>query len=556
MKQNILSPRNIILALCAPFMALASCTDMMDTGSGRVAYEENHRLDNPNDSIYSVMGVLSLIQQIADRTIIMGELRGELMTVDYDNASTALQDINNFEATADNEYAGARDFYNVINNCNYIIARMDTSITEGRTKVMVPEYAQVKTLRAWTYWQMALIFGKVNYYTQPLTDVNAQPGTNTVDIDALAQLLISDLEPVAGARPLDYGSVDGWNSSEFFFPTKMMLGDLYLYNNEYERAAQAYAELIDQRQLTVNPNYANYWQSTTRQEMNDGHVRAYQNDVVTRLAFNSLLSASHSQMANLTASTRPSLLPAGSFVDWMNKRTHFHTDGQAISRYFIGDLRGNAEYANGRSRADAYGALPAALATTAVPAPAVITKFYNNLSGNETDDMKQRRLNSVALCRPSTVYLRLAEAINKLGRPTMAFAVLKYGLSQQTLRDTLKVDSNEVKNLPSYLQLTSGAYNYNIGTAARGCGLGIKFDRAQYVIPANADTTDYVERAILDELAAETCYEGNRFFDLLRISRHRADHPLLMQKQMAPKYAARPAVLEKLKDISNWFIKQ
>lgn len=551
MKRNILS----IITLLS-MTAMISCSDMMDIENPRVAYEEDNRLDNANDSIYSSIGILAQLQDVADRIVIAGELRGDLMTVNPEYASTDLQQINSFEATADNKYAGRRDFYTIINNCNYAIAHMDTSIIEGISKVMLPEYAQLKTLRAYTYWQMALIFGRVNYITQPLTSTDDLDfKAESMTLDQLAATLISDLEPIADARPLDYGIVDGINTSSVFFPTKMMLGDLYLYTNQYEKAAQAYYDLISSRWLQVSLSYSSYWAGMSpRASINAGHIKSYSNEVVTRTAFDSQLRSKHSQLSRLTYSETPSLVPAEQFVNEMSTRPHFHIidsydKATEIGQRFNGDTRGCAEYANGHVLPDAFGpvTMPSALKRT------LITKFHNNLSGSENDDDEQRPLTSLRLISPTTVYLRYAEAINRIGFHTVAYAVLKYGLTHEVLSDTLKVDSNEVKNLPPYINFNN--FSQNIGTAARGLGLGVRFDKTQYVIPANADTLDYVERAILQEMSAETCFEGQRFFDLLRISHHRDAHPLFMASAVARKYPNHEVMLQKLKDINAWFFK-
>ncbi|MBQ9667346.1 MAG: RagB/SusD family nutrient uptake outer membrane protein [Prevotella sp.] len=511
---------------------------MMDIDNDRVAYDEQHRIDNPNDSIYSVMGILAQLQQVADRVVLMGELRADLMTVDPQYASTDLQDIESLSYTNDNVYARDIDFYAIINNCNYILQRMDTSLVEGQTKVMMPEYAQVKTLRAYTYWQMAQIFGQVSYFTEPLLSSMSSyhDDRQTLGIDALAPLLIADLEPLVDERPLDYGSVDGWNSSEFFLPTRMLLGDLYLYSNRYEEAAQAYYDLIQQRRLTVSSGYANTWMTVARTSLNANNQQAFRNEVITRQVFDSDLRSLHSQLGKLTYSDEPSLLPAAHFTSWMQQRTHFHTDnGQGISRYFTGDLRGLAEMSTGKQVAQAFGPADAEQIPGATSSRLLITKYFNNLEGSTTDQLSQRTLRSLPLVRPTTVYLRYAEAINRAGFPTAAFAVLKYGLSNQTLGDTLRVDSNEVKRMPRYLDFRASQFDGNVGTSARGIGLGVRWDKEQYVIPADADTVDFVERAILDELAAESCFEGNRFFDLLCASHHRQDHPALMAELTARK---------------------
>lgn len=558
MKTKLYNLLYVCLVCCVITVALISCEDMMDTESPRVAYDDQHHIDNANDSIYSVIGILAQLQQVADRIVLMGELRGDLMAIDPQAASTDLQDIDRVQFSADNTYAQKRDFYAIINNCNYILAHMDTTIIEGQTRVMIPEYAQVKTLRAYTYWQMALIFGRVNYFTEPLLSVSGMSSCldDEKDLDALSLLLIDDLSSVAGGsaadiRPLDYGTVDGWNSAEFFLPTRMLLGDLYLYNNRYEEAAQMYYDLIRQRRLTVSNNFATTWQTTARQELNNGHLQAYRDEVVTRQIFDSNLRSLHSQLRQLTYSDKPSLLPAKTFTDWMQQRTHFHTDnGQAISRFFNGDLRGVAELSNGKFIGDAFGPVSQASNLQSQASNLLITKYYNNLSGSETDLLEQRPLTSLAVLRPSTVYLRYAEAINRAGYPTTAFAVLKYGLNA-LMYDTIqhRVDTLELQRYPAYIDFRASQFDQNIGTAARGLGLGIRWDREQYIIPVDADTTDFVERAILDEMAAETCFEGNRFFDLLRTSHHRADHPRLLFDIVSRKHVLDPRLLTP----SEWF---
>ena len=135
-----------------------SCEDMLDTESTDYAFDREGNLKNPNDSLYSVMGILSQLQKIGERYVLLGELRGDLMAL-TDKASVSLKEISQLQFTADNEYADKVDYYSIINNCNYAIARMDTTLTNYQDKIMLPEFAAIKTIRAWTYLQIAQIFG-------------------------------------------------------------------------------------------------------------------------------------------------------------------------------------------------------------------------------------------------------------------------------------------------------------------------------------------------------------------------------------------------------------
>ena len=58
--------------------ATTSCEDMLTTESNMVMFDTPDNLKQATDTVYSVMGIIQKIQVIADRTVLLGELRGEL----------------------------------------------------------------------------------------------------------------------------------------------------------------------------------------------------------------------------------------------------------------------------------------------------------------------------------------------------------------------------------------------------------------------------------------------------------------------------------------------
>ena len=95
------------------------------------------------------------MQTIADRTILLGELRGDLVSV-TDAADADLRNIANFNIGDDNKYNNPKDYYAIINNCNFYIAKADTTVKDNRgNSLFKREYAAIKAFRAWTYqlWQ-------------------------------------------------------------------------------------------------------------------------------------------------------------------------------------------------------------------------------------------------------------------------------------------------------------------------------------------------------------------------------------------------------------------
>lgn len=158
MKLRHIIPVSIALAA----MALTACSDMLDLKSDDYVYADDNPLNSANDSLYSAMGILTQMQKLGERYVLLGELRGDLVDVTAD-APLSIQQVSNFATSEGNDFSGRRDYYSVINNCNYALTHMDTTITEHENRVMVPEYVAIRTLRAWTYLQMGLTYGRVRY---------------------------------------------------------------------------------------------------------------------------------------------------------------------------------------------------------------------------------------------------------------------------------------------------------------------------------------------------------------------------------------------------------
>ena len=320
----------------------ASCRDMLDTTSDRVAFSDDNQIKNPDDLFYSITGILAQVQKLGDRYVLFGELRGDLMNVSA-NASESLQEIGNFQATTDNDWANKYDYYNVINNCNYALQKTDTSLVDQNEKVMMPGFAEIKTIRAWVYFQMAQVFGKVTYLDVPVlsleTSLQKYP---TLTLDQLVDVLITDLEPYAGVE-LPSSS----QSPNSFIPVQLMLGDLYLYRNEYVKAANMYHSYISMHSVIISSDYISKWNATTFDDVSTGHRESYLNEAISSIVYSSDPRDLHSSLVGLTFNDKAALLPAQSFVDSMTLAPYFYSDklGNAITATNEGDLRGRISLA-------------------------------------------------------------------------------------------------------------------------------------------------------------------------------------------------------------------
>lgn len=444
-----------------------------------------------------------------------------------------------------NAYHMEAELYGIINSCNYLLSRIDTSIVitnnnGEREKVLRYEMAQAKAIRAWSYLQLLLDYGTASYYTEPIVDADQDIDSREMEMDALLPLLINDLKPWVPAddetaeQMPDYGTVGDYASSQLFIPIRALLGDLYLYLNDYEAAARLYYAHLLSNSLTVQARRNSWTDNTfTRVSGNWTSLFSLASEMQSVIQCTTDYIHSQSQLSKMFGEKEDYLLaPSAAGRQLWESQTYAY--GTTVST--LGDLRGP----NGTFD---YTTVLRGETETEV---ASVTK-YKNLP------------QTVVLYRTSTIYLRYAEAINRLGKHNMAFALLKYGLTREKLLVPSYVPTDEFTDgngqVISYLDFGQGNLNYdaifsaNASMHSRGCGERISEFRS-YAIESGVDALLFVEDALLTEMALETAYEGNRFADILRIGRHR--HSTAFVAATIGKRA--PALTSYLQDESHWYL--
>ncbi|MDX9882117.1 MAG: RagB/SusD family nutrient uptake outer membrane protein [Prolixibacteraceae bacterium] len=113
------------------------------------------------------MGLYALQQQLVDQIVILGELRGDLLEV-TGNADRDLIEIQDFDVSPGNKYASPINFYRLISSCNKLLARLETAHPEVKDKSAAISaydrlYGEVLCMRAWAYFNAVRIYGKIPY---------------------------------------------------------------------------------------------------------------------------------------------------------------------------------------------------------------------------------------------------------------------------------------------------------------------------------------------------------------------------------------------------------
>lgn len=243
--------KGLLMAVILPLggcLLGTSCEDMMDKGNEYVIYADDHKLSDPADTITSLAGIINQLQNIAVRTNLLGEVRADLVTVGS-NASTDLQDLAAGNISEDNVYNAPRDYYAVINNCNFFLANVDSLAGNASRdeKYFETEIAQVHSIRAWTYLQLVINYGRVPLITEPVTTkLQAEARYPMLDIDGICDYFIKDLKPYYGKAYPDPGTfgMESVDPQMCFYPTQVVTGDLYLWRAAIagKTAGRAYAK--------------------------------------------------------------------------------------------------------------------------------------------------------------------------------------------------------------------------------------------------------------------------------------------------------------------------
>jgi hypothetical protein len=190
---------------------------------------------------------------------------------------------------------------------------------------------------------------------------------------------------------------------------------------------------------------------------------------------------------------------------------------------------------------------------------------------------------NIPLYRISTVYLRLAEAINRMEYPHVAFAILKDGI-RTDMMESMPSYFNEadttflLHKVPFFAKEHIEKFNYNWGIHSRGAGytrgdfspyqldtivgMKLKHLNEQFGLGlteySKQDSINAIEDLICDEMALELAYEGCRFGDLTRIARHK-NHAGLYGGNFGSQWLADKLAYKEPKvsllDEKNWYLK-
>jgi starch-binding outer membrane protein, SusD/RagB family len=533
--------------------------------------DQSQAYRNVYDADAAVIGIYGKLMKVAKQYMLWNELRGDLMDITF-NSDLYLRQLSEQNVTDNNPYINPQPFYDAILNCNDALKNFKIMLQQNKLKTdeFNQRYSDIGAIRSWLYLQLGVHFGNIPYVTDPLEQASDLHDPSKFPMTPLNQL-IDSLVKFTEALPFleNYPAgtnlmttVDGYPTSKFFINKNILLGDLYLWQGQYTKAAISFRKVMDingpvgndalwYNQYKISNNASNpssssinYSRAQDFSSLNYGPVswRNLFERPVTDNEFNwewiwalpfdknfapvdpfidlfsinggsYLVKPSQQAIDNWNSQTQVFTLTAGTSTAPVVFGDNFPFDSRGVFTY---------RYINGQP---------------------VIMKFLYNYLNASTATADCLPFNVLIeqgkwfLARAATLHLHFAEAANRAGYSKVAYALVNRGIGftydpvpgGTTGRDVTNIQNTNFLPDPYKFDARNGDAPPFRASWYRNFGIRGRANLKVVSLPATDSVTN-VENMIMDENALELAYEGERWPDLLRIAIRRNDPAYIADK--------------------------
>lgn len=594
-----------------------SCEKFYEPELGNNIRQDEYFIDQAEYRSAS-MGLYALQQDLAEQIVILGELRGDLLKVTR-NASRDLIEINNFTVSPGNKYASARDFYTLVAASNNFIRMIEHNHPEVKDPEEAITnydryYGEAWCMRSWALFNAARIYGKIPYIPVSLTSISeieeyvnsektiidsvdiiyAPDGyyNDTIikeepvklenaylDIRAIIDTLTRQLNEKIKAVGVSHNTVNGdaswdvtvWNE----YARDVLMGQMYLTIGDYVKAMEYFNSILYNYEGDNNVKYGldNKFSNTSWKNIITG---IDPDEHILTLQFNKGDRQQHELQylfSNAGTNSYQVKPTRQSVMNWESQWDNFRLieDPENEEMLMLDPERPGTpnDYHRGYNVSYAY------------------SRDGNVIKNEEVAEMLEnkrlgdfRRAGEIMEGADTVVY---KYSLNKNPFDHDANLIIYRAASIHLYASEIYAnwffqDGSSVK--PSVITaeqfLNDGSYQFNpdqLGVRGR-----VGFDDGFEAITVDNDIIylrdpitniitetinlegltrkqKYLEEKIIEERARELAYEGERFYDLMRIAKRRGDNSFLADK-VAAKFEGDEAerIRELLMDEENWYI--
>jgi starch-binding outer membrane protein, SusD/RagB family len=155
-------------------LILPSCDSFLDPRQ-ELNITEDELFDDWYEYRSAEMGMYALQQELVEQILVLGELRGDLITTTA-NADPDLVAVNNFTISKENKYASPTNFFKLISSCNSfirVLKKNHPEVTDPGADISNYDrlYGEALCMRAWAYFNAVRIYGKVPFIPESLNSL-------------------------------------------------------------------------------------------------------------------------------------------------------------------------------------------------------------------------------------------------------------------------------------------------------------------------------------------------------------------------------------------------
>jgi starch-binding outer membrane protein, SusD/RagB family len=567
--------KSTIVWLMAFLFSLSSCSDYLDVQpEDKLVEEQMYR--NLYDADAAVIGVYGKFMALAEKNVILNEMRADLMTTTR-NSSPFLKEISEHNVSANNPYANPKDFYVVIQNCNNVLKNFDIMLKEKRfTQEQYDQrYSDIGAIRSWVYLQLGIHYGSIPYITEPIEtieDVKNISKYPKLPFNQLLDQLVLFTENLSYKKLYSAESslvinIDGYNTAKFFINKECLLGDLQLWKGNYNAAAAHYKNVMETATNSgtdtdrFNMYRVKFAEVTTHDDLAVGYLRYSEQDATSLINSNtqgwrSIFARDRDELWNTewiwSLPFENNFAPKNPFIALFSSKN---------GDYLVKPSQSAIDLWNGQTQSNniPYDARGPKFTYNIINGDPVIMKYLYSSEAVASTGIATTK-GQWFLYRAAKLHLRYAEAANRDNQQKVAYAILNKGINDTF---TINPEPTDVTNIqqtflpfPYDFDARMGDFPSFRGNWHRGAGIrGRAYLKNSGVIGDDVITT---ENNIINEDALELAYEGNRWEDLVRVALRRNDPSFLADKiyEKLNKEGNGKAseVRSKLMNVNNWYL--
>lgn len=528
----------ILFAVTLTMASLPSCEALDIDPEDSLTQSEVY---NDYKDLFTIkLGLYDIMQSLVEQSFVLGECRADLV-VAGPGAKGKYADVAEFldnNISDDNRYISWAGYYQLINQCNDalvkfpIVKMKQPKLEEGTPddpKTLPAMYKHIVGetlwLRAWAYFKLVQNWGDVPFYTEPIYTIESAEKdavNRIVSQDSILNQLERDLAYAFRYCEFNWGWANlpgAWNHETVNMCAVVSLyTDVLMYRQKYQKAWDVASKIVEggytstfnedfhnsfdlsaQNYTWEAPNENPWFKINFRWGNESSHEGAYREEGLV-LAFSQENSGHNPERHPLTAWTNNRYNDGGLYVVKPSYPSiqYFMGADQYAERGEFGSYFIDEEYSAGNAdtiiwkyvgvacykEADAAGEEGEEGSTASGPAK----------KKPKMTDVRRRGVDrslgygNINICRTAGLWLRAAEAANRIGLGTKAIQLL-----------------NEVRTRAEAGQSPT----------------------------KNDASVEEIEDAILEERALELAYEGERWYDLVAVAVRRNDPNYLINKIVA-----------------------